>query len=307
MVSRGNVYALVIGAYGLSALLDLSLNMVPITIEPPLLLRAHSIIFIMTQITVIPVSLVLSFYMATKDSRTIAILGVTFSSLQALLFVRISTIQFWLSVLALNAISILILTISVPRLFRERSNLDANDRLDILFYAVLALTLYAAYLREALLILNRIGVINLAHVSLTMSLDELMVFLVPVDGVLLFLSQLPGMRRILQIYLVVGSMGIAMATAALLFYNTDIAMVMVNHIISRTSLHMSGPFLLAGAGAFALFLMGLLVGLQQRRIPIISVLGILLLFSSMWRYGSPYFYGPAGIGALLLSVRTMRG
>src|SRR3990172_11604894 len=250
MVSRGNVYALVIGAYGLQALLDLSLNMVPITIEPPLLLRAHSIIFIMTQITVIPVSLVLSFYMATKDSRKIAILGVTFSSLQALLFVRISTIQFWLSVLALNAISILILTISVPRLFRERSNLDANDRLDILFYAVLALTLYAAYLREALLILNRIGVINPAHVSLTMSLDESILFLVPVDGVLLFLSQLTGMRRTFQIYLAVGSMGIAMATAALLFYNTDIAMVLVNHIMSKTSLHMSGPFLLAGAGAF---------------------------------------------------------
>ena len=139
-----------------------------------------------------------------------------------------------------------------------------------------------------------------------MSLDELIVFLMPIDGLLLFLSQLPGMRGRFRIYLVVGSISIAVATGAVLFYNTDHVRVLANHIKSKTSLYLSGPLLLAGAGAFVLFLEGLLVGLEQRCIPILSVVGILLFFSSMWRYGSPYFYGPAGIGALLLSVRTLR-
>ena len=89
-----------------------------------------------------------------------------------------------------------------------------------------------------------------------MSLDELIVFLMPIDGLLLFLSQLPGMRGRFRIYLVVGSISIAVATGAVLFYNTDHVRVLANHIKSKTSLYLSGPLLLAGAGAFVLFLEG---------------------------------------------------
>lgn len=81
------------------------------------------------------------------------------------------------------------------------------------------------------------------------------------------------------------------------------ASVLVEYVISRTSLDLSGYLLPLSGAALALFVGGLLLALlASQKLSHYGLLGLLLLFASLWLYGSPYLYGPATIGVLLLAT-----
>ena len=291
------------GGYGLLALADLVVSRLPIPFEAPWMFRAGFFLFLGTQIVVIPASLALGVFLLVKGQRKGGFAVVIFSMLLSLLFVRISSIQFWSSVLLLNITSVLILLFAMPRVFKGHLFLKANPYVASFFCAVLSLTLHIAYLREGLLALARLGVaVSPTYTSL---LSGILASLLPANGILFFLSQLQNSwgRRVLPTVLTLGSLSVAAAYGLILSFDTSRASALVGYVMSKTSLGLSGYILPLSGAALALFVGGLLLALvASKKLSYYNLLGLLLLFTSLWLYGSPYLYGPATIGVLLLST-----
>ena len=303
MTSLRNLLSLLVVSYGLLALADLVVSRLPIPVEFPWMFRAGSFLFLGSQIVVVPTSLALGAFLLVKGYKKGGVAVVAFSILLALLFVRISSIQFWSSVLLLNITSVMILLFAIPRAFRGQTFLKANPYVAPFFCFVLSLTLHIAYLREALLTLARLGVsVGPTYTSL---LSGILVSLLPANGILFFLSQLHHRwnRGILRACLTLGALGVAAAYGLILYLDKPMASVLVGYIVSRTSLDLSGYLLPLSGAALALFVGGLLLALlASEKLSHYGLLGLLLLFTSLWLYGSPYLYGPATIGVLLLAT-----